>query len=147
MPAFGVTKLEERCIYKLMDRQQQQKVEEAAQQFNNALVCSFWALLERTVGAQEQGVRLTEDFFNQVINNLGSQAENAWDMTQQLADHQQRAAQAWQTLTQESVAAYMGFLNSMFPFSQDSIEPAQRGSERAASGDARGAGAQRKRTR
>ena len=127
-----------------MDRQQQQKVEQAAQQFTDALVSSFRALSGPTVDAQEQGTRLTQGFFNQVINNLRLQAENNREMTQQLADQQQRVAQAGQRLTQGAVGAYMDFLNSMFSYSRGSVEAAQRGSERAAGGSGAGAEAQRK---
>ena len=105
-----------------MDRQQQQKVEQAAQQFTDTLVSSFRALSERTIGTQEQGARLTEEFFNQVVNNLRSQAENNREMTQRLAEQQQHAQEATQQLTQESVGAYMDLLNSMFSYSRGSIE-------------------------
>ncbi len=47
-------------------------------------------------------------------------------MGQQLADQQQRAAEAGQTLTRESVDAYMDFVNSMFTFWQGSVEQARR---------------------
>ncbi len=109
-----------------MDEQQQQRINEAADQFTNALVESFRTVAGRGVQAQEQGARLTEDFFNRVIINLRSQAEDTQQMTQQLADQQQRAQEAGRTLTQESVDAYMGFVNSMFSFWQRSAEQARR---------------------
>ena len=105
-----------------MDRQQQQNVEQAAQQFTDALVSSFRALSDRTVGSQEQAARLTENFFNQVVNNLRSQAQNNREMTQRLAEQQQRTQEATQQLTQQSVGAYMDLLNSMFSYSRGSIE-------------------------
>ena len=37
-------------------------------------------------------------------------------MTQQLADQQQRQAEATRTIAQESVGAYMEFLSSIFSF-------------------------------
>jgi hypothetical protein len=46
-----------------------------------------------------------------VVENLRSQAEENRQVTQQLADQQQRQADAAQTLTRESVDAYMDFLN------------------------------------
>ena len=127
-----------------MDRQQQQQqIEKAAQQFTDALVSSFRTLSERTVGSQEQGTRLTEEFFNRVINNLRTQAQNTREMTQRLADQQQRVVQAGQTLTQGAVGAYMDFLNSMFSYSRGGVEAAQRGSERAAGASGTSAEAQK----
>ena len=101
-----------------MDEQPQQRINEAAQQFTNALVESFRAVSDRGVGAQEQGVQLTQEFFNRVLENLRTQAMETGEMTQQLADQQQRAQEAGLTLTQESVNAYMDFVNSIFSFWQ-----------------------------
>ncbi len=109
-----------------MDQQEQQRLNQAADEFTNALVESFRTVADRGVSAQEQGAQLTEDFFNRVIENLRSQAEDTRQMTQQLADQQQRGADAAQTLTQESVGAYMDFMNSMFSFYQGSAEQARR---------------------
>jgi ABC-type transporter Mla subunit MlaD len=117
-----------------MDEQQQQRVNEAAQEFTDALVQSFRTTADRTVEAQEQGAQLTQDFFNRVIENLHTQAEDTRQMGQQLADQQQRAQEAGQQLTQESVNAYMDFVNSMFSFWQGSTQAAQRGTERSGEG-------------
>jgi hypothetical protein len=47
-----------------------------------------------------------------------------------LAGQQQRGVEATQQLTQESVNAYMDFVNSMFSFWQGSVEQAQRQTQR-----------------
>ena len=114
-----------------MDEQQQQRVNQAAEEFTNALVESFRIASERGVDAQEQNARLTEDFFNRTIENLRSQAEGTREVSQQLADQQQRQVEAAQTLTQETVGAYMDFVNSMFTFGQRGAQEAQRGAEEA----------------
>ncbi|HZB82430.1 MAG TPA: hypothetical protein VE288_06230 [Rubrobacteraceae bacterium] len=88
---------------------------------------SFKAVSERTVASQEQGAQLTQDFFNRVIENLRVQADDTRQMTQQLADQQQRAAEAGQILTGASVDAYMDFVSSMFTFYQGSVEATQKG--------------------
>ena len=46
-------------------------------------------------------------------------------MIQQLADQQQRQAEAAQTITQESVDAYMDFMDSMFSFWQGATQTAK----------------------
>ena len=48
-------------------------------------------------------------------------------MGRQLAEQQQRATEAGQTLTQESVGAYMDFVNSMFSAVQVGEQAAERG--------------------
>ena len=79
------------------------------------------------MASQEQGALLTQGFFNRVIENLRAQADDTRQMTQQLADQQQRAAEARQILTGASVDAYMDFVNSMFTFYQGSVEATQKG--------------------
>ena len=115
-----------------MDQQQQQKVNEAAAQFTDALVQSYKAVAERGVSAQEQGAQVTEVFFNQTINNLRAQAEENRQATQQLADQQQRRQEAGQQIAQESVGAYMAFMDSMFSYWQGGIQTAERSTEESA---------------
>jgi hypothetical protein len=111
----------------MTDQQQQQKVNEAAEQFTDALVQSYKTVAERGVSAQEGSTQVTEVFFNQTINNLRAQAEENRQATQQLADQQQRQADAAQTLTRESIDAYMHFMDSMFSWWQGGIQTAERG--------------------
>src|SRR5918996_2684947 len=111
----------------MTDQQSQQRINEAADQFTDALVQSYKTVAERGVSAQEQSAHLTEVFFNQTINNLRAQAEENRQVSQQLADQQQRQAEAAQTLTRESVGAYMEFMDSMFSWWQGGIQTAERG--------------------
>ena len=113
-----------------MDQQQQRQINEAAEKFANAVKDSYRAVADRTVSAQELNAELTQQFFNSVINNLQAQAEGNREMTQQLAEQQQRQQEATQALTQESVGAYMDFVNSMFSFYQQGAEQAQRQAQR-----------------
>jgi len=101
-----------------MEQQEQQRINEAAEQFTDALVQSYRAVSQRGESAQEQNAQLTEEFFNRVVNNLRTQTDANREVGQQLADQQQRQAAAAQTLTRESVNAYMDFVHSAFSFYQ-----------------------------
>ena len=114
--------------------EQQQRINQAAQQFTDALVQAFRTSADHAAASQQQGAQLTQEFFNRVIENLRTQAEDTRQMTQELAGQQQRAAEAGQTLAQESVQSYMEFANSMFSFWQESTEAAQRRAQRPAGG-------------
>jgi hypothetical protein len=113
----------------MIDQQSQQRVNDAAEQFTDALVQSYKTVAERGASAQEEGAQLTEAFFSQTINSLRAQAEENRQASQQLADQQQRQADAAQTLTQESVDAYMAFMDSMFSYWQGGIQTAERAAE------------------
>src|SRR5215212_11355272 len=112
-----------------MDDQQTRKVDEAAQQFSEALVESYRTTAGRTVSAQEHNAQLTQNFFNGVINNLRTQAEANRGMIQELANQQQRQQEASRALAQESASAYMEFLDSMFFFYRRSAQEAETDAE------------------
>src|SRR5829696_6870283 len=123
----------------MIDQQGQQRINEAADQFTEALVQSYKAVAERGASAQEQGAQVTEVFFNQTINNLRAHAEENRQVSEQLADQQQRRQEAGQQIAQESVGAYMAaFVDSMFSYWQGGIQIAEQGAretEKATKGE------------
>jgi len=96
-------------------------VNEAAQKFAEAATEAFRMVSERTMASQQLNAELTQRFFNGVLENLRQQAEGNREMAQQLANQQQRQWEATQQFTQESVGAYMNFMNSMFAFYQQGM--------------------------
>jgi hypothetical protein len=114
-----------------MDDQQARRINEAAQEFAQALVESYRTATGRAVSAQELAAELTQNFFDSVISNLRSQTESNLAMIQELADQQQRQQEAVQALAQESTNAYMDFLDSMFLFYRRSVEETERSVERS----------------
>src|ERR671910_1277612 len=122
----------------MTDQQSQQRINEAAEQFTDALVQSYKVVAERGASAQEQGAQVTEVFFNQTINNLRAQAEENRQASDQLAEQQQRQADAARTLTRESADVYMYFMDSMFSWWQGGVQTAERGAretEKTAKGE------------
>jgi hypothetical protein len=111
----------------MTDHQSQQRINEAAEQFTDALVQSYKVVAERGVSAQEGSAQVTEVFFNQAINNLRAQAEENRQATQRLADQQQRQAEATRTITQESVGAYLEFIGSMYFWWLGDVKTAEQG--------------------
>jgi hypothetical protein len=109
----------------MTDQQQQQKVNEAADKFTDALVQSFKVVADRGAPAQERGAQLTEVFFNRTINNLRAHAKENRRATQQLSEQQQRQADAVQTLTRGSVDAYVDYMDSMFSYWQGAAQTAK----------------------
>jgi hypothetical protein len=103
-----------------MDKRQQEQVNEAAEKFADAIKHSYQALADRSVSAQELNAQLTQEFFNGVINNLRTQAENNRALAEDLIEQQRKTQEASQALTQESVNAYMDFLGSVFAHARQS---------------------------
>ena len=109
-----------------MDEKQQRQVNEAAEKFADALKESYQSIADRSVSAQELNAQATQDFFNGVINNLRTQAENNRALSDELIEHQRKQQEASQALAQESLGAYMDFLNSMFSYYRGNLGEAQR---------------------
>ena len=109
-----------------MDNKQQKQINEAAEKFAMALRESYKTVADRTVSAQQLNAELTQTFFNSVIGNLRSQAESNRETAGELIEQQKRQREATQALTQESMNAYMDFLNSMFSYYQGNLERAER---------------------
>ena len=108
-----------------MDKSQRKRVNEAAEKFAEAIKESYQALADRSVSAQEINAQLTQDFFNGVISNLRTQAENNRTLAEDLVEQQKKQQEASQALTQESVNAYMDFLNSVFALPRESTKTAE----------------------
>jgi putative cell wall-binding protein len=111
-----------------MDEQQQQRVNQAAEEFAEAVKQSYQSMADRGQSAQELNAQLAQNFFNSVNEHLRTHAEANREMTQQLLEQQQRQQEAGQQIAQESVGAYMDFVNSMFSVSQGA---AQEGAKQA----------------
>ena len=102
----------------MMAIQENQRLNEAAEQFADALVQSYQAVSELGVTTQERNVQLSEEFFNKVASNLHTQADANLQLSEQIAEQQQRQVEAAQALTLETVDAYMDFASSVFGFWQ-----------------------------
>jgi polyhydroxyalkanoate synthesis regulator phasin len=114
----------------IVDERQQEQVNEAAEKFAAALKESYQSIADRSVSAQELNAQVTQDFFNGVINNLRTRAENNRALSEDLIEQQRKQQEASQALAQESVGAYMDFLNSMPAFYRGNLEEAQRRTNR-----------------
>ena len=99
-----------------MDQQQQQRINEAADKFTSALVESYRTVSDRAVSPQEQGAQLTQQFFNSVIDNLRTQAEETRTSSQELTEQARRGQVATQELAQASMNAYMKLMDDMFSY-------------------------------
>jgi hypothetical protein len=109
-----------------MDYRQQRQVNEAAEKFAEAIRESFQAVAERGALAHQLNAELTQSFFNSVIDNLQAQTEGNKALTRELVEQQERQQEATQAMAQESVEAYMDFMNSMFSYYQGTVSQVQR---------------------
>jgi hypothetical protein len=103
---------------------------ETAQNLAEAILESHRMLSSFTLEAQERQAELTRSFFESVDGILRAQAETNLAASQRLAEQTLKGQEAAQSLVQESMGAYMNFLNSMFSFYQGGILTGERGAKR-----------------
>lgn len=113
-----------------MDEQQNQRINEAARQFAEAIRESYRTVGEQSEEARQRSTQLTQSFFESVVQELQNQSESNREAAQEIAEQSKRQQEAFQTLSQESANIYKDFLNSVFSYYQGNIERMRRGMER-----------------
>ena len=78
-----------------MDEQQKQNVNQAAEQWTDSTQQVVRTLADRTVSLQESNLRLTQNFFNNWIEQVNNQAQGIREATQGLAEQGQRQREAF----------------------------------------------------
>jgi hypothetical protein len=98
----------------MVDRRREQAVDEAAARFADTLAESYRLVYEHAAEARERQGQLARDFSERVLDHLKEQTESGRAASEQLADQARRQQEAGQAFAQESVKAYMDFLDTAF---------------------------------
>jgi hypothetical protein len=98
----------------MVDRRRADAVDEAAARFADTLAESYRIVYEQAAEAHERQGRLARDFSERVLDHLKEQTESGRAASEQLADQVRRQQEAGRAFAQESVNAYMDFLDTAF---------------------------------
>jgi hypothetical protein len=98
----------------MVDRRREDAIDEAAARFADTLAESYRIVYEHAAEAQARRGRLAQDFSQRVLDHLREQAESGRAASEQLADQARRQQEAGQAFAQESVNAYIDFLDTAF---------------------------------
>ncbi len=98
----------------MVDRRREQAVDEAAARFAETLAESYRIVYEQAAEARERQGRLAQDFSERVLEHLKEQTESGRAASERLADQAMRQREAGRAFAQESVNAYMDFLDTAF---------------------------------
>ena len=102
------------------------KANKAAERLAETTRDSFGTVLDHAVGLQERNVRFAQGLVDDSIKELRSQAESNRAMTQELVDRAERQRDAFQTLLEESVDAYMDLAYVPFSYYKEGLEAAEK---------------------
>ncbi len=98
----------------MVDRGKGRDVNEAARRFAETLAESYRVVYGQAAESGERQQRLAQEFSELVANNLREQAEGGRSGAQRLSEQADRQQEAGRALAQESVEAYMDFLDASF---------------------------------
>ena len=98
------------------------KANKAAERLAGTTRDSFQTVLDHAVGLQERNVRFAQDLVDSSIKELRYQAESNRAMTQELVERVERQRDAFQTLFEESVDAYMDLAYAPFSYYKEGLE-------------------------
>src|SRR5215204_2842508 len=102
------------------------KANQAAERLAETTRASFLTVVDHAVGLQERNVRFAQGLVDSSIKELRSQAESNRAMTQELVERAERQRDAFQTLLEESVDAYMDLAYAPYSYYKEGLEAAKK---------------------
>ena len=103
-----------------------EKANKAAERLAETTRDSFGTILDHAVGLQERNVRFAQGLVDESIKELRSQVESNRAMTQELVERTEKQRDAFQTLVEESVDAYMDLAYVPFSYYREGLEAARK---------------------
>ena len=102
------------------------KANKAAERLAETTRDSFGTVVDHAVSLQERNVRFAQGLVDGTIKELRQQAESNRAMTQELVERAERQRDAFQTLLEESVDAYMDLAYAPFSYYKEGLEAAKK---------------------
>ena len=111
-----------------MDEQHTNKgVNYAAYVYAQTTLGSYRTVWDHFLEAQQRQERLAQDFLEDTMSHLRSQAERNLNVSEELVDQTRKGQEANQLLAKESANAYEEFLGSLFLYYRESARAAEMG--------------------
>src|SRR5215218_10368839 len=102
------------------------KANKAAERLAETTRDSFGTILDHAVGLQERNVRFAQGMVDGSIKELRYQAESNRAITQELIERAEKQRDAFQTLLEESVEAYMDLAYAPISYYREGLEAAKK---------------------
>ncbi len=102
------------------------KANKAAEHLAQTTRDSFETVVDHAVGLQERNVRFAQGLVDSSIKELRYQAESNRAMTQELVERAEKQRDAFQTLVEESVDAYMDLAYAPYSYYKEGLEAAKK---------------------
>ena len=104
-----------------------EKANKAAERLAETTRNSFGTVVDHAVALQERNVRFAQGLVDTSIKEIRSQAESNRELTQELVDRAEGQRDAFQTLFEESVDAYMDLAYAPFSYFRQGLRLVETG--------------------
>jgi methyl-accepting chemotaxis protein len=102
------------------------KANKAAERLAETTRDSFGTVVDHAVDLQERNVRFAQELVDDSIKELRYQAESNRALTQELVERVERQRDAFQTLLEESVDAYVDLAYAPLSYYKEGLEVAKK---------------------
>jgi hypothetical protein len=103
-----------------------EKANRVAEQLAKTTGDSYKTVVDHAVALQERNVRFAQGLVDDSIKELRHQVESNRVMTQELVERAEKQRDAFQTLLEESVDAYMDLAYVPFSYYKEGLEAAKK---------------------
>jgi hypothetical protein len=103
-----------------------EKANRVAEQLAKTTGDSYKTVVDHAVALQEHNVRFAQGLVDDSIKELRHQVESNRVMTQELVERAEKQRDAFQTLLEESVDAYMDLAYVPFSYYKEGLEAARK---------------------
>ena len=103
-----------------------EKANKAAEQLAKTTGDSYKTVVDHTVTLQERNLKFWQEAFGGVVREVREQAEINRALTQELVERVERQRDAFQTLLEESVDAYVDLAYAPLSYYKEGLEAAKK---------------------
>src|SRR3712207_3587502 len=104
-----------------------EKANKAAERLAKTTGDSYKTIVDHTVALQERNLKFWQETFDGVVREIRTQAESNRELTQELVDRAEGQRDAFQTLFEESVDAYMDLAYAPFSYFRQGLRLVETG--------------------
>ena len=87
---------------------------------------SYQTVVDHTIGLGERNVRFAQSIADSSAKEIRQQAESNRALTQEFVERAENQRQAFQSVVEESVDAYMDFVFAPFAYYKDGLQAAKK---------------------
>ena len=104
-----------------------EKANKAAEQLTRTTGDSYKTIIDHTVALQERNLKFWQGAFDGAVREIRGQAESNRELTQELVDRAEGQRDAFRTLFEESLDAYMDLAYTPFSYYREGLRLVESG--------------------